>query len=177
MKKLHLLFLLIVLFFTVSAVQAQEENPSPDNDAVNQNQNVPRRPNLLAELNLSPEQIGQIRQINADNKNLRREAQEKLREANRRLDQAVYAENADENEVQARIKDVHAAQLEVLKLRTQAEFAVRKILTPEQLTRFREIRRQFNEQKQNSPEMRKNRRLNFPNRRLNNRQRRGNAPN
>jgi Spy/CpxP family protein refolding chaperone len=101
-----------------------------------------------------------------------REAQQKWREANRRLDQAIYADNADETEIQARLKDAQAAQAELIKIRSATEFAVRQILTPDQLVKFRDIRRRFMERMENLPKRLKNRSLNTPNRELLNRQRR-----
>ena len=173
MKKLNFLTLifaslLLTVFF--SAVQAQEGQLP--NDARQQNFNQPRRPNLLAELDLSPEQIRRIRRINAEKRPLLREAQQKMRDANRNLDQAIYADDADETEIQSRLKDVQLAQAEVSKLRSTIEYAVRKILTSEQLVRFREVRQRFIERNGNLPKTQKNRSLNAPDRRLINRQRR-----
>jgi Spy/CpxP family protein refolding chaperone len=159
------------MIVSFSAVKAQDKMP-PEEEAAPQNFNQARRPNLLAELDLSPNQIQQIRRINADKRPLVREAQQKWREANRRLDQAIYADNADETEIQVRLKEAQIAQAELIKTRSATEFAVRQILTPDQLVKFREIRRQFAEQMQNLPKQLKNRPLNAPNRRLLNRQRR-----
>lgn len=167
-KTLIFTILLLTVFF--SAVKAQDEMP-PENVAP-QNSNQARRPNLLTELDLSPNQIQQIRRINADKRPLVREAQQKWREANRRLDQAIYADNADETEIQVRLKDAQAAQAELIKIRSATEFAVRQILTPDQLVKFRDIRRRFMERMENLPKRLKNRSLNAPNRELLNRQRR-----
>lgn len=173
MKKLNfitLIFagLLVIVSFSPAAAQ-QEELP---NDDAPKNFNSPRRPNLLAELDLSPEQIKQIRRLNAEKRPLIREAQQRVRDANRRLDQAIYADDADETEIQSRLKDVQTAQAEVARIRSSTEYAVRKVLTPEQLVRFREVRQKFMERLKNSSVVRKNPSLNAPNRRLVNRQRR-----
>jgi len=165
-------FILTILLVIVSfsAVKAQDEMPSED--APPQNYNQARRPNLLSELDLSQNQIQQIRRINADKRPLVREAQQKWRAANRRLDQAIYADNADETEIAVRLKEAQVAQAELIKVRSAIEFAVRQILTPDQLVKFREIRQSFKERMENLPKQLKNRSLNAPNQRLLNRQRR-----
>ena len=161
---------ILLLVISFSAVKAQDEM-QPE-EAAPQNFNQPRRPNLLSELDLSPNQIQQIRRINADKRPLVREAQQRWREANRRLDQAIYADNADETEIQVRLKDAQVAQAELIKIRSATEFAMRQILTPDQLVKFRDIRRRFMERVENLPKQLKNRPLNAPNQRLLNRPRR-----
>jgi Spy/CpxP family protein refolding chaperone len=154
MRNFRLFSLIIALFvfgLASAEIRAQEEVP-PDE----QRQPLPRarRPNLLQELNLSREQIQQIRRINQARKPLMQEAQQRFREANRALDMAIYADSPSEADVQARMKDVQAAQAEVIKIRTQSEYAIRKVLTPEQLVKFRELRERFMqrmENRQNQP--------------------------
>lgn len=167
--KFTTLFFAGLLAFGFLSVNAQEENSV--NDASEQNFKQQRRPNLLAALDLTKEQIQQIRRINAEKKPLMQAAQQKHREANRNLDQAIYADNADETEIQARLKDVQLAQAEVFKIRAMTEFAIRKILTPDQLVKFRELRLSFMERMENRSTERKNRQLNNPNQRLQNRRR------
>ena len=175
MKKFNspiLIFAGLMMMFFFSTVRAQED--FSDNAAQKQNLNQQKRPSLLAELNLSPDQVQQIRRINRENQPLLREAQTRLREAKSALDQAIYADNSDETEVRAKLKSVHAAQAEVVKLRSTTEFAVRKVLTPEQLVKFRELRQRFTERTENLPkqQQRRERQLNAPGRGLLNRQQR-----
>jgi len=168
MKKFNFLTLIfagLLLAFSFSPVQAQEE-PAP-----NQNFDKKPRPNLLAELGLSPDQIQQIRRVNREKQPLMREAQQNLRVANRNLDQAIYADSVDETSIQAKLKEVQLAQAEVFKIRSMTELAVRRILTPEQLVKFREIRQNFMEKIENRKNQQRNRPLNNPNRQFNNRQR------
>lgn len=103
------------------------------------------RPNLFRELGLTPDQIAQIKGINIERKPLMEEATKKLREANRNLDMAIYADSPSDADVQARLEEYRQAQAEVVRLRFMSEFAVRKVLTPEQLVKFRELRRKFAE--------------------------------
>ncbi len=107
------------------------------------NQQMDVRQNVLMKLGLSREQVQQIRRLNQERKPLMDEAQQRLREANIALDMAIYSDDASDTDVAARLKDVQLAQADVAKLRFSNEYAVRKILTPEQLVRFRELRRRF----------------------------------
>ena len=173
MKKLYFInaiILALTIGFAFSTARAQNEAP-PNADAPNQKNAKIRRPNLLAELGLMPEQIRQIRRINAERKPSMRAAQQHLREANRNLDQAIYADNADETQIQTLIKEVQTAQIEVIKLRSLTELAVRRVLTAEQLSKFRELRRRFMEQTENQTNQPENPRMKLQNRRFGNRQR------
>lgn len=170
MKKfnfLSLIFAGLLLTFTFSTVNAQDEPPI---DAPKPPFDAQRRPNLLQELGLTQEQRQQIRRLNAEKQPMMREAQMRLRQANRNLDQAIYADNVDETEIQTRLKEAQLAQAEVTKIRALTELAVRKILTPEQLVKFREVRRQFTERMENRQNQLKNRITDAPNRQKNNRQ-------
>jgi Spy/CpxP family protein refolding chaperone len=166
-KLFNLFFAGLLLTLAFTAVKAQDNQQG---DAPKSQFDEPRRPNLWKELGLTQEQRQQIRRLNAEKRPMIREAQMRLRQANRNLDQAIYADNVDETEIQARMKEVQLAQAEVIKIRSLTELAVRKILMPEQLVKFREIRRQFAERIENRQNQRKNRMTDAPNRRRNNRQ-------
>lgn len=151
MKKfnfLSLVFVCLLLMFSFSAVHAQEEN-SAEPDIPNNSPDRQSRPNLLTELGLSPSQRQQIRRINTEKRQLARAAQKRLRDANLNLDQAIYADNLNDGEIQTRMKEVQAAQAELLKIRTTNELAVRRILTIEQLAKFRNLRDQFEQRMAN----------------------------
>lgn len=143
---------LTVVFLAVTIAAAQDGKPvdGPQQDqrpAANQPQDI--RTNVLRQLGLSREQVQQIRRMNIERKPLMDDAQKRFREANQALDQAIYAETVNETEVQARLKEVQLAQAEVAKIRFMNELAVRRILTPEQLVRFRELRQRFEQARQN----------------------------
>jgi Spy/CpxP family protein refolding chaperone len=179
MKKLkfvNTVFFMTLLVLSVTSIKAQENAPNAA-DKLDQKGTNNRRPNLLAELALSPEQIRQIRIINAENKLSQRAAQQRLRAANENLDRAIYADNLDDAGIQLLVKEVQTAQVEVIKLRAATEIAVRRILMPEQLLKFREMRRQFVEKMENRPNKMRDRPLKISNRRFNNRQQTGTSPN
>lgn len=157
MKKFNyaaLLFIALLTAFSFTTAYAQDEPPPPPPpmDAPNAEFDRKPRPNLMAELNLTKDQMQQIKRINQEKKEQMRAAQDRLRDANRQLDEAIYADAVDDATIQARLREVQAAHNEVFKLRSANELAIRRILTPEQLVRFREVRRQFMERMENRPD-------------------------
>ncbi len=163
MLKFRLLFTLLFLTLGFTAVNAQN-----DADAPKQQFDEPNRPQLLRELGLRQEQIRQIRLINGENKEKLREANFRLREARRNLDAAIYSDNADNLLVETKLREFQNAQAEVAKIRTLTELAIRKVLTPEQLVRFRELRQGFEQFRQNRQNNRRERIQNPQIRRLGN---------
>ena len=132
-------FLLIFSVFSANAQQDVQENQPTDRPNIR-----PQR--LFEQLGLSREQIQQIRRINQEKQPLMKEAQSKLREANSALDLAIYADTINEEEIKTRLKDVQLAQAEVVKIRSMMELEVRKVLTAEQLAKFRKLRDDFAKQ-------------------------------
>ena len=116
------------------------------------------RPNLLAALGLTPEQIDQIKQINADQRPQLQQSVRRFREANRALNMAVYADVLNELDVQTRLREYQAAQSRLAGLRFGTELAVRKVLTPDQLVKFRDLRRRFAEQRATDQQQQRRRR-------------------
>jgi len=125
------------------AVNGQDGPPPNPEPGVNR----PRddRPNLMAQLGLSQDQIQQFRKLNAEHRPLMNEAQKRLRDANRELDMAIYADIVSDEAVHAKLKVFQDAQAEVNRLRFSNELNIRRILTQDQLVRFRDMRRQFAE--------------------------------
>ncbi|HEY2867574.1 MAG TPA: periplasmic heavy metal sensor [Pyrinomonadaceae bacterium] len=135
---------MLALFGLASA----QDGPPPAGGAPPDDTQSAKRPNLLRILGISPEQQQAVRRINQRRKPLMEAATARLRAANQALDDAIYSDNVDESVFQARLKDVHAAQAEVVKLRFTSELEIRKILTPDQLSRFRELRQRFQQANQ-----------------------------
>ena len=132
----------LLMLMTFSIVNGQEQVPPPENQNPNPNQTV--RPfKIFEELGLTPEQIQQIRRINQERKPIMQEVQQKLREATRNLDLAIYADITNEDDIKSRMKDMQLAQAEVIRVRTLTEYQIRKVLTPEQLIKFRQLREQL----------------------------------
>lgn len=118
----------------------------------------PERPmehmNILRDLGLSQDQVRQMRLINQDVRTKRQTARKRMNEASRNLDQAVYADTVDDALITQQLKEFQNAQGEMAKVNFENELAIRKVLTPEQLVRFREIRQNFQRQRQNRIENR-----------------------
>jgi Spy/CpxP family protein refolding chaperone len=133
MKKLFFIIFTISVFTFAAFAQVEQTNQTDQPDQ-------PKRPNLLKELGLSLEQVKAIRTINQEQKPKMETAQRTFRQARKALDDAVYAEEFVETDVQAKNKVVQLAQAEITKVKTETEVAIRKVLTPEQLIKFRELR-------------------------------------
>lgn len=132
----NLILVALLMLSSIAMVDAQPRNGRPPKGNFRPQQ-------ILRELNLSREQIQQIKRIHEDRREQMQGAQRRLREANRNLDQAIYADSVNETEIESRMKEVVQAQEQVIKIRNMTELAVRKILTAEQLSRFRELREKF----------------------------------
>lgn len=141
----------LALFLAIPA--SAQDAPAPEREFA-----ADARPNLLKELGLSPDQVRRIRRTNQARRPLMEVAGQRLRDANRALDMAIYTDTLDENDVAARLRELQLAQAEVAKIRYQGELALRKVLSPEQLVKFREIRERFGRAR----EERQNRRRAMP---------------
>ncbi len=143
--KTVLLMILALICATIGVAQEAKppEGPPPQEKRPPAIQPHDTRADILHQLGLSDDQIQQIRSLNIEKRPLMDEAQKRFREANRALDEAIYADQVNEADVQARLTEVQLAQAEVAKLRFMNELAVRRILTQEQLVRFRELRQRF----------------------------------
>lgn len=165
MKKINILSLIftgLLMFLTFANVNAQEQ-VAPDNQNPNANQQV--RPfKILEELGLTREQIQQIRRINQERKPIMQEAQQRWRISNRNLDEAIYSDTTTDEEVKELMKEAQLAQAELLKARTLTEYMVRKVLTPEQLTKFRQLRervmKRMSQKNENNPNNQQQRPIN-----------------
>ena len=150
----------ILLLLLFAAAAFSQIDPGNDDDAP-----PVRRGEIIARvLGLTPEQSTEIRNLNRSGREKIRNAQENLRTARSELDQAIYADTYDEIIVQNKIKAVADAQAEIVKLRTENEVAVRRLLTPEQVVKFRDLRQRFADQRENRQRRRQQQR---PNRRQN----------
>jgi Spy/CpxP family protein refolding chaperone len=144
---------IFVVAATAFAVAAQDAKPEASPEQ-------PRQPNLLQQLGLTPEQVAQVKQINQQRKPLMEEAQRRMRDANKALDAAIYADNVDETDVRAKLEEVQRAQSELARLRFTNELAIRKVLTPDQLVRFRDMRQRFELAREDMQQRRKEKMVN-----------------
>ena len=146
-----LLLTAILILSACTVVLAQPVTSKAPRGGVDRGEKV----NLMQELSLSPDQLRQLREMNRDRKPRMEAAQTRMREANRALDMAVYSDLLDENDVAARLKEFQEAQAEVASIRFNSEVSLRKILTPDQLVRFRELRARVAENRRTIKDLRK----------------------
>jgi len=154
----HLIFAVaFILSFAAFAL-----GQSPDQPAVGGPPPVAHSPdargNVLRELGLTLEQAQAIRRINQERRSALAAAGRRLREANRALDDAIYADTADDSLIKSRLAELQSAQSEAASLRFEKELAIRRVLTPEQLVRFRDLRRKFEELRKTMDDRRRERR-------------------
>jgi Spy/CpxP family protein refolding chaperone len=86
----------------------------------------------IRQLNLTPEQREQIRSIREQNKEERAAINQRLREANQALDEALNEEEPAEGIIEQRVRDVAAAQGAAMRMRVLTEIRIRRVLTLEQ---------------------------------------------
>lgn len=145
-------FLALVL---ASASHAQDVSPTstPEPDAAKPRADGGgvQRLDILRQLGLNKEQVQRIRRANVERKPLLDAAQTRFRDANKALDEAIYADALNEQDVQARLKETQLAQAELIKVRFMSELTIRRILTAEQLTRFRDLRQRFAQMREDRP--------------------------
>jgi Spy/CpxP family protein refolding chaperone len=137
--------LLLVGSETRARAQGQEPEPAPQEQPAPPRR-VPPGNNLMQRLNLTPEQRAQLRDIRKQSEPEVRELTRRVRLARRALDEAVYADAVDEAQVEQRVRALTEAQAALLRLRSATELKVRRVLTPEQLQTFRDLRVQAQRQ-------------------------------
>ena len=92
-------------------------------------------------LNLTQDQIEKIRNINAELKEQRQAAGQRLRLAQRALNEAIESPTPNEALIEQRSREVADAQSATIRLRSLSEARILQVLTPEQRMRLREMRR------------------------------------
>jgi hypothetical protein len=74
-------------------------------------------------------------------------ATERLRSAQRALDEAIYADAPSEAVIEERARELAEAQAAAARLRALTELSIRRVLTPEQLSLLRTLRQQQSERR------------------------------
>lgn len=154
----HILLALLLLGFSAASTRAQGGDSMPpgeaEQNAVNQGGELGRV------LGLTREQFAKIRMIRQQHQEERRLAGERLRNAQRALDEAIYSENiSSEALVEERARELAAAQAATIRLRALTELGIRRVLTPEQLTILRTLRLRQGQQRRLGRDMNLQQRL------------------
>lgn len=144
------LALLLLIFSVAPLVRAQGEDDGATQrrEAEQQQQrrvtggHGDRFQGLKERLNLSSDQIQQIKAIREQNNQQWRAARQRLRQAQGALDEAIYSDNADEALIETHTREVAEAQTALLRMRALTELKIRRVLTQEQLNTLRTLRQQ-----------------------------------
>lgn len=152
------IYMLAVLLLVYAAIGAFGQSGPPSNL---QRPGQPKKgddqpPSMWRFLGLSDEQLKHIQEMNREHRAQEREVRQRYQTAMRELDAAIYATDLDEDLVKAKLEEFRLAQGELSRLRFRNELLVRKVLTPEQLLKFRDMRRRFNEQRDEMEKSMKN---------------------
>ena len=142
MKQISLVFILaLVAWSAATQVAGQTPEPQPQPEPVPQQQGG-FGGDPIRQLNLTPEQREQIRAIREDNKEERAGINQRVREANRLLDEALDADSPDEALIDQRMNNLVTAQAAAMRMRILTEVRIRRVLTAEQLVILRGLRMQ-----------------------------------
>ncbi len=163
MKNNRQLFTLLAVFFFVTAASAVHgQAPQPQATGGGAAEAVQDGGDPIRQLNLTPDQRQQIRSIRENNKNERGVINERLRETNQALEQALNTDTIDEAVIEQRLRDVAAAQASAMRMRILTEVRIRRVLTLEQRTLLRSLQEQVREARRerllNGPEERQRQR-------------------
>jgi Spy/CpxP family protein refolding chaperone len=142
--KLQTLTMLATLMIFVGVMSAAGQTMQPQTAP----QMPPQRPfggDPIRQLNLSPEQREQIRVIREENREERATINQRVRETNRALEEVLDTDNPDESAVEQRVREAAAAQAAAMRMRIISEVKIRRVLTQEQRTLLRMLRRQAHE--------------------------------
>jgi Spy/CpxP family protein refolding chaperone len=131
---------LFLSLFAASASQVFAQTGDETSPADNVQGNTDA--NWVTALGLTPDQVARIRTIRQLNRLERQIAQQRLHQAQRALDEAIYSDDASEAVVEQRTREVAEAQAAEVRLRARTELGIRRVLTPQQLSTFRTIRQE-----------------------------------
>lgn len=133
--------LAILLLLIGAGVGTRAQNSQgPLDNAQTQTQTQPNQIPDFGPLNLTPDQIQKIRTINAEVKDQRQTAIQRLRQAQRALNEAIESPTPNEALINQRSQEVAEAQAATIRIRSLTEARILQVLTPEQRIRLREMR-------------------------------------
>lgn len=138
--KRNLSLLAVVLGLTVTlpsfAQQPSSNQPGPPSDT----QQPPANQDPLEGLQLTGEQRAAIRAIRLLNRDEQVTVNQRFRQAKIALEDALDADYPNEALVAQRAKEVGEAQVAVVRMQALREVRIRRVLTPEQQAKLRELR-------------------------------------
>ena len=102
----------------------------------------PDRARIEADLGLSPEQSAQLQKMRADGRKQAIRQRADLAIARIELQELMDAPVVDQKAIDAKVKAISDLQAAALKARTEERLALRKILTPEQQEKMKQLMQQ-----------------------------------
>ncbi len=153
----------------LAALPLYAQTPTPEQPAAAPTQGRDFGGDAVRELNLTPEQREQIRMIREQNRAERAVVNQRVRETNRALEEALDSDNPDQAVLEQKIQEVSTAQAEAMRMRIVTEVKIRQVLTVEQRIMLKEMRRnvyKFRQQRRLDDPERRQRRLEQKTRRL-----------
>lgn len=136
-----LILLLTIIFILAGALvsaQAQTATQQPPTQDATQTQT--QAPNLQTELGLTPDQIQKWRALNQELRPQEVAGNVRVRQAKRALDEAMEAQNPNEEVIKQRAKELADAQSAKTQLEALRQARVLQILTPDQRVKLKEIK-------------------------------------
>jgi Spy/CpxP family protein refolding chaperone len=112
-----------------SVPQSQTNQTGPGGDPIRQ-------------LNLTAQQAEKIRAIREQNKEERFAVNQRLRQAERAMDDAIAADNPSEALIEQRGRELAEAHVAATRMRAITELRIRRVMTPEQLAKLRALRQE-----------------------------------
>ena len=122
---------IIAACYSTALAQDQPQQPPPATTS-----------DPIEQLRLTPDQRQRIRVVRDDTRQERAIINQRQRETNIALQQAIDADPLDELLIEQRLQDAAAAQAASMRLRIQTEIRIRRILTREQLATLRVLQLQ-----------------------------------
>ena len=144
-RNLSLLALALVLTVTLPSFAQEPAINSAQAQRPAETQQPPANQDPLENLQLTGEQRAAIRAIRIANRDEQMALNQRLRQANRALEDALDADYPNEALIEQRVKELGEAQAAVVRLRVRRELRIRRVLTPAQQATLRELVRKAHE--------------------------------
>lgn len=144
-RNLSLLALVLGLTVTLPSFAQEPGANSTQSQRPPESQAPPANQDPVENLQLTGEQRAAIRAIRIANRDEQMAANQRLRQANRALDDALDADYPNEALIEQRAKELGDAQAAAVRLRALRELRIRRVLTPAQQATLRELRRKTHE--------------------------------
>lgn len=139
--------LAVIALVMIAAVSSHAQTPTPEHPPVAaQQRNFGGDP--VRHLNLKPEQREQIRTIREQSRTERAAINQHVRDTNKALEEALDSDAPDQSLIEQRIQEVSVAQAAAMRMRVMTEVKIRQVLTAEQRTMLREMRRSVHERRE-----------------------------